>query len=53
MNVNFGIMPLPEKKIKGGKAARNLFISERSLEYIKENLLPALNGLRRKENEDL
>jgi len=47
MNVNFGIMPIPEKKIKGGKSARNLFMSERSLSYIKDNILPVINDLRR------
>lgn len=43
MNVNFGIMPMPEKKIKGGKAARNEYISMRSLEYIEKMLIPAIN----------
>ena len=50
MNVNFGIMPLPEVKIRGGKAARNLYISERSLNYIKENLLPLIGKYRTEED---
>ena len=45
MNVNFGIMPMPEKKIKGGKAVRNEFISMRSLEYIENVLIPAINDV--------
>lgn len=48
MNVNFGIMPMPEKKIRGGKAARNEEISRRSLEYIDKNILPLLARLRAK-----
>ena len=43
MNVNFGIMPMPEKKIKGGKSARNEYISMRSLEYIENVLIPVIN----------
>ncbi len=34
MNANFGIVPLLEKKVKGGKALRNQALSERSLEAI-------------------
>ena len=34
MNVNFGIIAPPDKKIKGGKAKRNEALSARSLEYI-------------------
>ncbi len=36
MNVNFGIIAPPDKKIKGGKAVRNEYLSQRALEYIKE-----------------
>lgn len=36
MNVNFGIIALPEKKIKGGKKVRNEALSARSLEIIDE-----------------
>lgn len=36
MNVNFGIIDPLDKKVKGGKAARNEQISARSLEAIKE-----------------
>jgi methylenetetrahydrofolate--tRNA-(uracil-5-)-methyltransferase len=36
MNVNFGIIAPPDKKIKGGKALRNEYLSERALQYIKE-----------------
>ena len=35
MNVNFGLFDPLDKKVKGGKAARNEAISERSLEYLK------------------
>ena len=41
MNVNFGIIAPPDKKIKGSKAIRNQYLSERALEYvsqIKENI---------------
>ena len=34
MNANFGIVPLPEKKIKGGKLARNEALAARSLAWI-------------------
>ena len=34
MNVNFGIIALPDKKIKGGKKVRNEALSARSLELI-------------------
>ncbi len=43
MNVNFGIIDLLDKKVKGGKSVRNEAISARSLEYIKENVLPRLS----------
>ncbi len=36
MNVNFGIIASPDKKIKGGKAVRNEYLSNRALAYIKE-----------------
>ncbi len=36
MNVNFGIIAGPDKKIKGGKALRNEYLSERALTYLKE-----------------
>ena len=32
MNINFGIVPPLEKRVKGGKAARNIALSERALE---------------------
>lgn len=34
MNANFGIVPLPEKKVKGGKVARNEALAARSLEWV-------------------
>ncbi len=36
MNVNFGIIAAPDKKIKGGKAVRNEYLSSRALSYLKE-----------------
>ncbi len=36
MNVNFGIIAPPDKKIKGGKALRNEYLSHRALSYLKE-----------------
>ena len=39
MNINFGIIAPPDKKIKGGKAVRNEYLSQRALEYIKEAAL--------------
>ena len=36
MNVNFGIIAPPEQRIKGGKAAKNLYLAERSLSIIRE-----------------
>ena len=47
MNVNFGIMPMPDKKVKGGKAKRNEEISRRSLEYIDEKIVPLLEKHRK------
>lgn len=35
MNANFGLIRLLEKKVKGGKAAKNEALSERALEYIR------------------
>lgn len=35
MNVNFGIMALPEAKIRGGKKAKNAYLAERSLNIIR------------------
>jgi methylenetetrahydrofolate--tRNA-(uracil-5-)-methyltransferase len=34
MNANFGIVPLLEKKVRGGKAVRNEAISARALEAL-------------------
>ncbi len=34
MNANFGVMPQPDMKIKGGKKARNQFYAERALSLI-------------------
>ncbi len=34
MNVNFGIIALPDKKVKGGKKARNEALSARALELV-------------------
>ena len=36
MNVNFGIIAPPEQRIKGGKAAKNLYLAERALTKVKE-----------------
>ena len=36
MNANFGIVPLPEKKIRGGKVVRNEALAARSLAWIDE-----------------
>lgn len=36
MNVNFGIIAPPDRKIKGGKAIRNEYLSQRALEYLRE-----------------
>ncbi|MBE6687686.1 MAG: methylenetetrahydrofolate--tRNA-(uracil(54)-C(5))-methyltransferase (FADH(2)-oxidizing) TrmFO [Ruminococcaceae bacterium] len=35
MNVNFGIMALPETKIRGGKKAKNAYLAERALNIIR------------------
>ena len=40
MNANFGIIAPFDKKIKGGKQARNDAYAERSLSVIKEHFLP-------------
>ena len=50
MNVNFGIIDLLDKKVKGGKSARNEEISKRSLEYISSTLLPIINEARTQQN---
>lgn len=55
MNANFGIVPLLEKKVRGGKVARNEALAARSLEwvdtYVKasvagagENIEPSTDG---------
>jgi len=49
MNVNFGIMPPLDKKVKGGKARRNEEISRRSLEYVDSVLLPILEKYRKEQ----
>jgi methylenetetrahydrofolate--tRNA-(uracil-5-)-methyltransferase len=36
MNINFGIIAPPDRKIKGGKQARYAFVAERSLAKIRE-----------------
>ncbi len=38
MNANFGIIRMPEKKIKGGKAARNQVIADTAIATIREML---------------
>jgi methylenetetrahydrofolate--tRNA-(uracil-5-)-methyltransferase len=44
MNVNFGIIAPPEKKIKGGKKVRNEALSARSLEII-DDIASRLEGI--------
>ena len=39
MNANFGLVTPLAHKVKGGKAARNIALAERSLAYIREQLL--------------
>lgn len=34
MNANFGLVPMLDKKVKGGKSAKNEALASRSLEYI-------------------
>ena len=34
MNANYGIVPLPEKRVRGGKTARNEVLAARSLAWI-------------------
>ena len=41
MNANFGLVLPPDRKIKGGKAARNQALADRSLSYL-SGLLPTL-----------
>ena len=43
MNANFGIIQMPAKKIKGGKAARNAVIAETAMATIQE-LLPEIRA---------
>ena len=43
MNANFGIVPLLEKKVRGGKSVRNEAISARALEAL-ESVLPDANA---------
>ena len=49
MNVNFGIIDLLDRKVKGGKSVRNEAISMRSIDYITEEILPKLKEYRNKE----
>lgn len=44
MNANFGIVPLPEKKVKGGKVARNEALAARSLAWIDEYVRAGQNA---------
>jgi len=44
MNANFGIIAPFEKKVKGGKRARNEAYSVRSLSIIDEQLAPIFSG---------
>jgi folate-dependent tRNA-U54 methylase TrmFO/GidA len=39
MNVNFGIIAPPEKRIRGGKAAKNKYLSARSLAELDQQFL--------------
>ncbi len=43
MNANFGIIQMPEKKVKGGKAARNAVIAETAVATI-QAMLPEINA---------
>ncbi len=38
MNANFGIIQMPEKRVKGGKAARNQVIADTAIATVKEML---------------
>ncbi len=42
MNANFGIIQMPEKRVKGGKAARNAVIAETAVATI-QAMLPEIN----------
>ncbi len=42
MNANFGIIEMPAKKVKGGKAARNAMIAETAIATIRE-MLPEID----------
>ena len=52
MNVNFGIIAPPDRKIKGGKAKRNEALSERSLSFIDELVGTGFEGLDFKEKNE-
>ena len=41
MNANFGLVLPPDRKIRGGKSARNQALAERSLAYL-DGILPTL-----------
>ena len=43
MNANFGIIQMPEKKVKGGKAARNQVIADTAVATI-QAMLPEINS---------
>ena len=43
MNANFGIIEMPAKKVKGGKAARNAVIAQTAVEIIRE-MLPEIKA---------
>lgn len=43
MNANFGIIQMPQKKVKGGKAARNAVIAQTAISTIQQ-LLPEINA---------
>ena len=43
MNANFGIIEMPAKKVKGGKAARNAVIAQTAIEMIRE-MLPEIKA---------
>ena len=36
MNANFGLVRSLDKKVKGGKKARNEYIANRALDYVRE-----------------
>lgn len=51
MNVNFGIIAPPDKKIKGGKKVRNEALSARSLEII-DDAAEKLSNLRQRKTDE-